>query len=50
MDSMIFNAPDRGLAIDSCHRNKNENRAPVTLVISVNEHNNLVPGACATGV
>lgn len=44
MDCSIMNAPDRGLAVDSSHRNKNENRAPVTLVTTVDESGHMVPG------
>ncbi len=44
MDSLILHGADRGWALDSSWRNKNENRAAVTLLIAVDEQYHAVPG------
>ncbi|TFK84165.1 hypothetical protein K466DRAFT_497090 [Polyporus arcularius HHB13444] len=45
MDSLILHGSERGWALDSSWRNKNENRAAVTLLIAVDEQYHAVPGA-----
>ncbi|EED82568.1 predicted protein [Postia placenta Mad-698-R] len=45
LDSIILNAGLRGLALDSSWRNKNENRAAMTLLSTVNDHKHVMPGA-----
>ena len=44
LDSLLLNGAERGWAMDSSWRNKNENRAAVTFVITVNEALHAVPG------
>lgn len=44
IDSIIMYSLKNGLAFDSCWRNKNENRAPLSLMIVVDDHHHLIPG------
>ncbi|RPD52049.1 hypothetical protein L227DRAFT_568852, partial [Lentinus tigrinus ALCF2SS1-6] len=44
LDSLILNGPVGGWALDSSWRNKNENRAAVTFLITVNEGMHAMPG------
>ena len=44
LDSLLLHGQTRGWAMDSSWRNKNENRAAVTFLITVNEANHAVPG------
>ncbi|KAI0744700.1 hypothetical protein C8Q76DRAFT_605694, partial [Earliella scabrosa] len=45
LDSLILHGPRGGWALDSSWRNKNENRAAVTFLITVNETRHAVPGS-----
>ncbi|KZT29402.1 hypothetical protein NEOLEDRAFT_1215062 [Neolentinus lepideus HHB14362 ss-1] len=45
LDSLILNSASRGVAMDSSWRNKNENRAAMTMLCTVNEKSHVVPGA-----
>ncbi len=45
MDSLILHGSERGWALDSSWRNKNENRAAVTFLIAVDANYHAVPGA-----
>ncbi len=47
LDSLIMYALKNGIGLDSCWRHKNENRAPMTMIITVDDHNHFVPGAYA---
>lgn len=44
LDSAILNAPERGYGLDTTYRNMNENVAPMTLVITINEYDRMEPG------
>ncbi|RDX45266.1 hypothetical protein OH76DRAFT_1486437 [Lentinus brumalis] len=44
LDSLILHGPKRGWAMDASWRNKNENRAAVTFVVTVDERGHAVPG------
>ena len=44
LDSLILHGRDRGWALDSSWRNKNENRAAVTFLIAVDEDLHALPG------
>ena len=44
LDSAILHSSRRGVGFDSSHRNKNENFAPVTLLITVDENHHMLPG------
>lgn len=44
LESLILHSRTNGCAMDSSYRNKNENRAPMTLLITVNAHQHMLPG------
>ena len=44
LDSIIWHGEVRGCALDSSWRNKNQNRAAMTLLAVVNQHKHAVPG------
>ena len=44
LDTLILNGGERGWALDSSWRNKNENRAAVTFLIGVDENMHAMPG------
>ncbi len=43
LDSALLYGPDRGIGFDSSHRNKNENFAPVTFILTTDENDHLAP-------
>lgn len=44
LESLILHTRQRGLAMDSSWRNKNENRAAMTILITVNSADHMLPG------
>jgi hypothetical protein len=44
LENLILHGTRDGLAADTSWRNKNENRAAVTFLIAVNQHQHFVPG------
>lgn len=45
LESMLLYGGTNGMALDSSHRHKNEQRAPVTFFVTVNDQQHMVPGA-----
>jgi hypothetical protein len=43
---MILHSQRRGVGHDTTYRNMNENRAPLTIMITVDEDSRMVPGTC----
>ncbi|THU75909.1 hypothetical protein K435DRAFT_813920, partial [Dendrothele bispora CBS 962.96] len=41
---LLLNSRERGIGFDSSYRNKNENRAPVTFITTVDHNRRMVPG------
>lgn len=48
LDSLLLNAAHGGWALDSSWRNKNENHAAVTFLISINDDHHAMPGVLAS--
>lgn len=44
LQNLILFGEDHGCGLDSSHRNKNELRAPVTLLTTLNDAKHMVPG------
>ena len=44
MEQLIIHGRDMGVALDSSWRNKNENRAPLTFLVTINGQRHCVPG------
>ena len=44
LDAVILNGVEHGAALDSSHRNKNENVAPVTFITTTNANYCMEPG------
>ncbi|KAJ7661063.1 hypothetical protein B0H14DRAFT_3700366 [Mycena olivaceomarginata] len=47
---MILHSQRRGVGHDTTYRNMNENRAPLTIMITVDEDSRMVPGPCASRI
>lgn len=41
---MILRSPKEGVGHDTTYRNMNENRAPLTIMVTLDEHARMVPG------
>ena len=48
LENLILHGTRDGMAADSSWRNKNENRAAVTFLITVDENQHLLPGESAS--
>jgi hypothetical protein len=44
LQSLLLWAFINGIGLDSCWRHKNENRAPVTFITTIDQNNRMLPG------
>jgi hypothetical protein len=50
LQSILLWAFINGTGLDSCWRHKNENRAPVTFITTIDQNNRILPGMLGLGL